>query len=238
MDGGEAAGAPPDPQSDSYDEAFADLAQIIAHRIRSLTSSIESCADLLTDVVDEEADRELVFRILEGTARIEYVLSDLLMYGKPLQPAHLPMEVDDIVRGLLALLAEEERELVRIENEMGGAVQILADPKLVQQALLALVQNAIEALDEEVPGSVGLRIVRSSGDPDELVVAVRNPGAPPTEDPDEMLFRPFFTTKAQNLGLGLPMARRIAQVHGGRLVLTDRDPDTGTCFEMAFPLED
>lgn len=232
-------GAPPDPNADSsYQEAFADLAQIIAHRIRSLTSSIESYADLLTDAVERKEDRELVFRILEGTARIEYVLSDLLLYGKPVQPAQLPMQVDDVVRGLFSLLTEEERRLIDVEREVGEEDQVLADPKLVQQAMLAVVQNAIEALEEKVDGAVRIRMTRESGEEGaELVIAVANPGAPAAEDPEEMLFRPFYTTKAQNLGLGLPMARRIAQAHDGRLDLVRHDPSTGTCFEMAFPIQ-
>ncbi|WP_369407473.1 ATP-binding protein [Rhodothermus marinus] len=54
----------------------------------------------------------------------------------------------------------------------------------------------------------------------------------------EQIFVPFFTTKAQNLGIGLPIARRIAEAHGGTVYLANNDPDAGICMALILPQDD
>lgn len=223
-----------------YDAAFTDLSQIIAHRMRSLTSSIESCADMLSEVLDGREERELVLRILEGTARIEYVLSDLMLYGRPIQPMFLPLYVDEVLDGVVSLLSAGERQRTEIRMDTSEPVRISADPNLMRQALLAVVQNALDAVERGSDASGNVRIdIRMSETAvgPEVVIAVGNPGATGVDDASEVLFRPFFTTKAQNLGLGLSIARRIVRAHEGRLELTQDNAEKGTCFELALPVD-
>ncbi len=225
-------------EDSASDEAFAELAQIIAHRIRSLTSSIESCADMLSDVVDGRDERELVLSILEGAARIEYVLSDLMLYGKPIHPTYLPLYIDDVLQGVLSLLSTEERSRIEHVDELRETVQVAADPNLLRQALLAVIQNALDAVEDRPAKDGWVRIeTRLDENAGKTVISIANPGATGIDEAAERVFRPFFTTKAQNLGLGLSIARRIVGVHDGTLDLTADDAESGTRFEITLPVD-
>lgn len=196
---------------------LAPLATVLAHRLRSLVASIQGCAELLTDTLDGE-DRDLALHILEGGAAIERVLADLLCYGHRPTPTLFPLPVAPFAAGLLeALGAGAER--VALSVDLPPDYRHAADPVLLRQTLLILLQNAFEAAPPE--STVDLRFLADGGS---LTVEVRNDGA--VEDPDRM-FEPFFTTKTDRLGLGLAIARRAAEDHRGTLTAA-ADRDAGT----------
>ena len=215
-----------------YDQALRDLAQILAHRIRGLIASIEGFTDLLTDTLVTREQRELALRVFEGASRIERILADLQRYGKQLKPVLLPLQLNDVTDELLIPIAEADQDrltLVAPENEDR---LILADPFLLRQALLELVQNALDATRHG--GAVRIEIsVRE--EEDVFQFDVKNDGSIKLENP-EQVFLPFFTTKAHNLGVGLPMAVRIVKLHEGCLNLTANSERDGTCFSMQIPI--
>ena len=212
-----------------YEHALADMALILAHRLRGLVSGIEGYTSLLTETLATREQRDLALRILEGAARIEHILSDLQAYSAPLRPILVPVPVGSIVQAAVAALEEEQGVHVQITYEAAASTLVQADPRLLHQALLVLLQNALDA----TPGhAVGLVIDVAGAC---VVLHVQNAGALPIEHAEEVIFRPFFTTKAKNLGLGLPLARRIAEAHGGSLVLSASEPEQGTCFTLQVP---
>lgn len=217
------------------EQVLVDLAQVLAHRLRGLVASIEGFTDLLTDTLFSRDQRELALRILEGAARIERVLADLQRYGDPVEPVQLPLLVGDVTADLLAPLPEPERARVTLRHDHQPAtaeLPLLADPFLLRQALLVLVQNALDATRHG--GDVHL-VVRTD-DAGWVCFDVWNTGFIDLPSPETQVFLPFFTTKAQNLGVGLPMAARIAVAHGGAVSLTLNDPAAGTCFTLALPV--
>ena len=104
------------------------------------------------------------------------------------------------------------------------------DASYVQQALVNLVMNAVEASPPE--GQVDLRAGANSDG--SMRIEIENAGSciPPASV--ARIFEPFFTTKAQGTGLGLAIARNIAHAHGGDLVLSANEPDR-VCFTLTFP---
>lgn len=213
------------------EEVLIDLAQVLAHRLRGLVASIEGFTDLLTDTLFTREQRELALRILEGATRIERILADLQRYGQPIDPVMLPLFVEDVTADLLAPLSDEDRE--RVTLQVDGSVPLLADPYLLRQALLVLVQNALDATRHR--GAVRITAGADLAG-QEVVFAVWNDGHIDLPDAEERVFAPFFTTKAHNLGVGLPMAQRIARLHGGRVRLAHNDPVAGTCFTLTLPV--
>ncbi len=214
------------------DDRLGDFAQVLTHRIRNLLAGIEGFTDLLTDTLGSREQRELALRILESTARIEFVLDDLQYYSKPVQMAAIPVRMQDVMDRLLATLEEDHRRRLMLDIEQPHST-VLTDPGLLRQALLALIQNAFDATppDQHVA-------LHATFDSDTLTARfnVSNQGTIDLDEAAHRVFEPFFTTKAQNLGIGLSMARRIAEAHGGTLYLAANDQIQGTCFTLELPV--
>jgi signal transduction histidine kinase len=113
----------------------------------------------------------------------------------------------------------------------GPDVTLTADPELVRASVLNLLLNASQAMNGR--GTVRLSI-RPGDAACVLDINDTGPGVPP--DLRERIFEPFFTTKARGGGLGLPIARRTAELHGGTLELAAQDAG-GACFRLTLPLE-
>ncbi len=211
------------------EQRLGDFAQVLSHRIRNLLAGIEGFTDLLTDTLGSREQRELALRILESTTRIEFVLDDLQYYSQPVRIATIPVRLTDVMDRLLATLDEDDRHRVTLGVEQPrGAV--LADPDLLRQALLALIQNAFDATSPDKHAALHIAF-----DTDTVRFTVSNQGTIDLDEAAHKVFDPFFTTKAQNLGIGLSMARRIAEAHGGTLYLAANDRLQGTCFTLELP---
>ena len=125
---------------------------------------------------------------------------------------------------------------MRIQSEIARDLPpLLADPILLQQVLINLLKNAIEAMRDLGPGSQRLALVqvRRAGDAIEFAVTDRGPGI--RGDLQERLFEPFFTTKTEGMGIGLNICRSIVESHQGRL-WADRPNEGGTRFTFTIPI--
>ncbi|MEX1055024.1 MAG: HAMP domain-containing sensor histidine kinase [Rhodothermales bacterium] len=214
------------------DESLAHLAQVLGHRLRGLVASIEGFTDLLTDTLISREQRELAMKILEGTSRIERVLADLQLYGELLEPIMLPVRVDEILQDLLLPLDGRERSRIELDPFGAGATMLSGDPFLLRQALLVLIQNALDATRKEGRIRVDARLDGSM-----VFLEVWNEGVIGIERAGHAVFVPFYTTKAANLGVGLSIARRIARLHGGGVELTANSETEGTRFALSVPLD-
>lgn len=223
-----------DRSSAVHEQALMDLSVTLAHRIRSLVASIEGFTDLLTDSLATSEQREMALRILEGAARIERVLADLQLYSKPVEPVPVPVRIHDVVVELLRFLDETESERVKVEFRMDVDLAVLVDPTLFNQAMLILIRNAFEATNPQ--STIRLTIEQAADR--RVCFEVWNEGGIDVEDASVRVFTPFYTTKAQNLGIGLPVARRIAEAHGGSLVLVSSSFEAGTRFALHLPIHD
>ena len=209
---------------------MADMALIVGHRIRGLVTTIEGFTDLLADTLADREQRELALRIFEGAARIESILADLQMFAQPVAPVRSQVRTSMLIDDLAAAVSDEVID--RVDFFPGTGASVSVDRMLIRQALLVLVQNAADATTPD--DMIRLAVEEADGF---AVFHVSNPGLM-NVDVARDAFRPFYTTKAHNLGVGLPIARRIARAHGGRLDLTANDSDGGIRFTMQLPLAD
>jgi signal transduction histidine kinase len=119
-------------------------------------------------------------------------------------------------------------------------ITISIDPAQIEDAVLNLIINAIEAVDGD--GQVKIRVVRSQNDgaenfEDEAIVEISDNGRGISEEDLTRIFKPFFTTREAGTGLGLPAVRRIARAHGGRVEVSS-SPGEGSTFSIRLPLID
>jgi two-component system sensor histidine kinase HydH len=164
--------------------------------------------------------------ICDECDRLNGLISALLGFARPTQPRLATVEIGTVLERALALAAPALRaQAARVDRAVSGAEDaVQLDPDLIAQAVFDLLTNAAEAI------ATGGRVVRG-------VVAAAGAGAPTAQR--EQLFEPFVTTKARGTGLGLAMALRIAQAHGGALDLVDGaglgSHGGGACFRLTLP---
>jgi len=210
------------------------FAQVLAHRVRGLLTGIEGYTDLLLDTFETRDQRELAFRVLESTSRIEGILKDLQHFNDPVDARFHRVAATDIVNELLPVLADSEINRLRLDVRVKDDVLIRADEVLLRQSLLAIIRNAFEATSTQTC-PVGLTIT-STPRKKTVTFKIYNPGGLPDPDVRRRMFEPFFTTKASNLGLGLTLARRIATIHDGSVKLTSGREEEGTEISLQLPV--
>lgn len=215
--------------ADDTERPVANLAHILAHRMRGPLTSIQCYTDLLADDLYSAEQREMALRIFECAFALEGMLADLQRFTLSLNPVLRPVHPDELVAGLLAGIGEEAAEVV--VDQDGDTGPIRADGILLRQALLILLRNALEAESQALGESRARVRVTLRADTDALHFDVWN--ATRSAEPDRV-FEPFYTTKSANLGIGLSIARRIAEAHGGTLDLSTEGV-AGTTFTLRIP---
>lgn len=216
------------------ENALKRLSGVLTRRLGTLTSTISGYADLLMDARDDRERREIAMELFEASGKINDLLSDLRHYSRSLEPAPRSVPVSGVAQGAVHLLGDVNRERVRTEVEPSADGTVRADPRLLRQALLNLLQNALEASGPA--GEVRLRAVRRDSEDEAadsaLAFEVWNEGEIEQDDP-AVLFEPFYSTHPRRLGLGLPIAAHIAARHEGTLTLTTNSVEEGgTCFTL------
>jgi C4-dicarboxylate-specific signal transduction histidine kinase len=149
------------------------------------------------------------------------------------------VDVDQVIREVLTLIQPEVQEhAVVVEEALAeGLLPVLGDRIRLQQLVLNLIMNGIDAMAEVTarPRRLVISCERGQGeDGPGVLVGVQDAGVGAAVHDLEKLFDPFFTTKRDGLGMGLPIGRSIAQAHGGRL-WARRNADHGLTFHLLVP---
>jgi len=211
------------------------VAAWIAHQIRNSLGRLLMGAAALRAAHDNAPARQQAYTDLTGTiGDMERLVTDLLEYSRTLTLHPTAMNLNATLDSLLASLAADAapHHTWQIERHLqAGLPALQVDVFKLEQALSNVLRNAVQAM----PAGGCLR-VRSWADVgfDQVHVTVEDsgPGIPAADAAH--VFRPFYTTKPGGTGLGLAMARRIVEAHGGHLRLLNR-PRAGACFEFILP---
>ena len=212
--------------------AVGRLSSAIAHEIRNPVAMISSSLAMANESDATEASRKEMFEIAAKEAkRLEKLTGDFLEYAKPQQLEKIKSPVSDsLLYVASACKAYASEASVDIKVEAQSDLTISMDAGKVQQALLNLLKNAIEASQPEQ--SITLRGILT--DKGTVWLEVHNVGPPIPKEALKQIFEPFFTTKRQGTGLGLAIARNIARAHGGDLFLRVDEPGR-ICFTLELP---
>jgi signal transduction histidine kinase len=186
----------------------------------------------------EEANTA-VTSVIDTVDRADHVISSMRELFKKTSNRHTMVQLNDVVRQLLILV---QRDLlangISLTTEYEPNLpQVQADPTQLQQVLLNLVKNAIDAMDGVPRGERRLRLVTSFDSKSTVSLYIQDSGPGIAAENQDRIFDPFFTTKRTGTGLGLSICRTIVEDHGGNLRLA-KTASHGTSFEIAFPLSD
>ena len=219
--------------------AIGRLAAGVAHEVRNPLGVIRASASMIQEDFEVESDgwRANQF-IVEEIDRLDAMITALLKFARPdrLDVQQVAL-AEAVSRAVVLARPELEGRAIDLQEELAAALpDIEADPTLLSQLVYGLMINAAEMLERE--GRIRIRAALA-GDALEIDVADSGPGVPP--ESSEAIFEPFFTTKAHGTGLGLPIAARIAQAHGGSLSAVQGQGlgpgGQGACFRLRLPLE-
>jgi len=176
------------------------------------------------------------WRVMKGAVRqVERLTFDMLYFIKERVPEKKPGNPNRVVREVRDLMHQAaSNQGVEIALDLDPRIgEELLDRDTIYRAILNLVTNAIEACTESETGD--LVTIRTRTEPAEIVISVADNGIGMSEELRSKLFRQFFSTKAaRGTGLGLPVVRKIAEEHGGRLDL-ESEPGKGSAFHMHLP---
>lgn len=201
--------------------AIGRLSSAIAHEIRNPVAMISSSL-VMGRRSQEAATKEEMFGIAEQeAARLESFTTEFLTYAHGKEPARKTTNVAATLGYVASLVkARAEESHITIEVSCEDFLQARLDDFQIQQALLNLLTNALDATPTGGKILLGARMVA----PDSLQIFVENPGEAIPADTAARVFEPFFTTKKRGTGLGLPIVRNIAQSHQGMVALTVNEP--------------
>ena len=171
----------------------------------------------------------------DGAERVRDIVEDLRRLSAEGTGEVVPFDLMTTTRTAADWVTRGTKTPVRLSFEGGKARQAVGNPGHVQQIVMNLVQNGIDALAQASAPQIVLRVCDRE---DAVVLSVCDNGPGIPQDAMPLIFDPFFTTKpvGEGTGLGLSISHKIAQEHGGRLALASTGPH-GTCFELSLPAE-
>jgi signal transduction histidine kinase len=211
--------------------AIGQLASAVGHELRNPLGVLSNVFYLLRQRLgrdDAFVERQLATGERE-VAAATLIVSDLLEYSKPRQSVFEAVDVPALVDEVLSVAPPPAG--VELGRRLPpGLPPIRADRPQLRQVLLNLVSNAYDAMPEG-----GLLVIEADQHGDTVRFSVSDTGGGIEPDVLPHLFEPFFTTKAKGIGLGLSVAHRIVEAHGGSLEAATR-ADTGASFTLTLPL--
>lgn len=214
--------------------AVGQLAAGLAHEIRNPIASIAGAAGILERHPADESRRKVCLEIItKECARLNRLLTSFLDFARPRPPCFQPTRLEPVAESVIELAVHAAgRHSIAFHRDFEPSLpEVECDSEQIKQVLLNLLINAIQASPDGAAITVSLRRADRA-----VVVSVRDQGCGMTPEQMGRLFDPFFTTKESGTGLGLPVAFRIIQQHGGR-IWAERNPDAGMTFSFELPLK-
>jgi two-component system sensor histidine kinase DctS len=222
-----------------------EISSMLAHELNQPLAAISSyttgALNLIARAAGEgsQVDPALLLPALEKAGaqaqRAGQIIRSVHQFVKKRESERQQLDIASLVDGIGALIDLQARKyFVAIRTSIApGLPQVSADRMMLEQVLLNLTRNAIEAMQDVAPERRILRIEATLVQ-DQVCVAVIDHGHGISDEVAERLFSPFFSTKAEGMGMGLSICRTAIEFHGG--TLTHRaNPDGGTIFSFSLP---
>ena len=220
-----------------------EMASTIAHELNQPLSAIASyttgCLNLLESRTFEPADlEEALRRTAQQAQRAGRIIRRVHDFVRKSEPLRQPVRMNAVIEEAVGFAeAEARKRRVRIQARLTeDDREFQADPLLLQQVVLNLLRNAMDAMSSTPPDDREILVASEAGESSVTVsIADRGCGIPP--EIEEQLFQPFFTTKPEGMGMGLSICRSIMEFHRGR-VWAEPNPRGGTVFSFSLPMEE
>jgi PAS domain S-box-containing protein len=218
--------------------AIGEMVAGLAHESRNALQRSQACLEMLALAVrDRPQALDLINRIQKAQDHLHTLFEDVRGYAAPIKLDRAPCDLARVWREAWSQLASTraEKKAALVEAIDGIDLSCLADPFRLEQVFRNILDNALAAGSAPVAIEVRAEEAQLQGQPAiRLGFRDNGPGIPP--DRRSHVFDPFYTTKARGTGLGMPIAKRIVEAHGGRIGIGDSDGDSpGATFLITLP---
>lgn len=216
--------------------SIGEMAAGIAHEIKNPLAGISAAVSIIKDDMAPDDPRESILgEVLQQVQRLDRTLNDLLFFGKPSLPEFNCVDINAIITTTLKFASQHRgggniEKILLLEPELPP---VFADDKQMQQVFLNIILNAFQAMSQGgVLTITTSRVLRNGTEFVKADISDTGLGIPPQIL--GKIFTPFFTTKAQGTGLGLPICSKLVHLHNGEISVTS-DNDNGTVFSVELP---
>jgi PAS domain S-box-containing protein len=216
------------------------LTASIAHEVNQPIASMVTNADaalrwLSADPANLQEVRQALTRIVRDGKRAGDVIGRIRTLIKNVPPQKDRLDINETILEVISVTRGELlRNGIALETQLADVALIQGDRVQLQQVILNLIINAVQAMSDVAEGSRELGISTKTGAEDEVVVAVRDSGPGLNTESYDRLFDAFYTTKTGGMGMGLSICRSIIEAHGGRVWATANAP-RGAVFQFTLP---
>lgn len=211
-----------------------ELAAGLAHEIRNPLAGIAGVVEVMgRELPTESSSRGVLPEVQNEIHHIQAILNDLLAYARPRPPEFHPADLNATVEQAVFLARQQVRtKPIEITIDPDKKLRRIShDPVQIQQVILNLLLNGIQAVHNQGKIEVTLR-----QEGEWAVIRITDTGKGIPRDSLSKIFKPFFTTRKEGTGLGLPLAKGIVESHKGRIEVTS-EPGQGAQFEVWLPIQ-
>ncbi len=207
------------------------MAAGVAHEIRNPLGTLRGFAQYFGNEAGEGTDGEKYAKLMISEVdRLNQTISSLLQFARAREPQPVQMKSRDLFEKLSSLMeADFAAGHISFHQQFDPEMPLFADPDLLLQVLLNLLKNSISVTDSG--GRITLTALRQG---DEIVIEVSDTGRGMTDEEQEKLFDPFFSTRKDGTGLGLAVSHQIVEQHHGRIEVASR-LGVGTSMRIILP---
>jgi two-component system sensor kinase FixL len=217
-----------------------EMASTLAHELNQPLSAISNyvhgCSRLLRDMDDELASRmrDALDEAGRQSLRAGQIIRHLREFVTKGETEKIATNIRKLIEeaGALALVGSREKGVRAVFDFASNAEEVMVDHVQIQQVLINLMRNAIEAMKDAPVKELIVRTERSG--PGEIRITVADTGPGIAEEISAQLFKPFTTTKPGGMGIGLSISKRIVEAHGGRMAVLSNAAG-GATFEFTLP---
>ncbi len=225
--------------------ALNQMAGLVAHEIRTPLGGVRGYVDLLSESLEKDDKcQEMLSNIVTSVQRLEKTVSNFQMFSKPVKPQfgetdiiRYLTEVFDYFKKSNSLTDKGIRFSFTVQSKV-ESLPVRLDPMLFEQALLAVLDNAVKSMEKGGTVRAVLQTERSgisSGNQSQISLEISDTGSGMTKDVIDKLFTPFFTTREHGTGLGLALAKNFMKIHHGDIYI-ESQPAEGTIVTIILPV--
>jgi PAS domain S-box-containing protein len=207
-----------------------EMAAVVAHEVKNPIAGIRGALQVITARMPaDQRDRTILVDIITRLDGLNRIVQDMLMFSRPRALRQERIDLGPLLRETASLI-ERDPSMLNLEIRVTGGCEIVGDREMLQIVFQNILMNGAQAMDGQ--GHIEVEI-SGSGARCRIAVTDRGPGMP--EETRAKAFDAFFTTKHRGTGLGLPIAKRVVESHGGTIHI-EMAPGGGTTISVELPL--